>query len=127
MTTATLQGALTDFNNADAFFDHLADDVIVEFPYGPTLGLPARIEGKPAVRAHLSAVQAGGLTVHDPTIQQVTPTRYLGEYTGRYRTQDSAAVEVPLVAVIDQDAAGIQSIREYWDTHLLAALPGATG
>lgn len=53
---------------------HLAIQYVVEFPCGTTLGLPARIEGKPAVRAHLSAVQAGGLTVHDPRVQQVTDT-----------------------------------------------------
>ncbi|NNG36149.1 nuclear transport factor 2 family protein [Nakamurella aerolata] len=122
MTTEGLRTALADFNNGDAFFDHLADDVTVEFPYGPTLGLPARIDGKPAVRRHLAAVQAGGLTVGEPTIEQVTPSRYLAEYTGTYRTSNGAAVDVPLVAIIDHDATGIHRIREYWDTYLLATL-----
>lgn len=124
MTTAALHQALSDFNNADAFFDHLADDVVVEFPYGPTLGLPARLEGKSAVRAHLSAVQAGGLTVHDPTVQQVTDTRYVVEYTGAYRAPGGSSVDVPLIALIDQDGSKIVSIREYWDTHLLANMSG---
>lgn len=125
MTAAALNQALSDFNNADAFFDHLADDVVVEFPYGPTLGLPARIEGMAAVRAHLSAVQAGGLTVHEPLIQRVTATRYVVEYTGAYRAPDGDSVNVPLIAIIDHKETKIRSIREYWDTHLLAVLSGA--
>lgn len=127
MTVAALRKALTDFNDADAFFRHLSDGVVVEFPYGPTLGLPATIEGKPAVRAHLSAVQAGGLTVREPSIQRLTGTRYLVEYTGVYRSPYGAAVNVPLIAVIDHDGTAIQRIREYWDTHALANLAGAVG
>lgn len=122
MTVSALRTALTAFNEAGAFFDHLRDDIVVEFPYGPTLGIPARIEGKPAVQAHLSAVQAGGLTVHDPNIQQVSLDRYLVEYTGIYRAADGTAVEVPLISVIDHDGTAIGHIREYWDTHLLAKM-----
>ncbi|MFI9628124.1 nuclear transport factor 2 family protein [Streptomyces sp. NPDC052042] len=107
---------------ADAFFDHLADDVVLELPYGPTLGLLARVEGKPAVRAHLSAVQAGGLRISAPAVERIAEGRYLVEYTGAYRSADGAASNVPMIAVIDAVGVGITCIREYWDTLLLARL-----
>lgn len=94
MTATALATALADFNRGEAFFDHLAEEVLVEFPYGPTLGLPAHIAGKAAVHAHLSRVQAGGLTIQDPTIQEVTPTRYLVESTGVYPRTSGSSVNV---------------------------------
>ncbi|MFF2653671.1 nuclear transport factor 2 family protein [Streptomyces sp. NPDC058045] len=125
MGTTALRQALADFNDGDAFFHHLAEDVVAEFPYGPTLGLPAEITGKHAVRAHLAAVQAGGLTVRDPAVEQLTGTRYLAEYTGTYRTADGTPVDIPLIAVVDHDGTRIRTIREYWDTHRLALLNSA--
>ncbi|MFF3394137.1 nuclear transport factor 2 family protein [Streptomyces sp. NPDC002669] len=122
MTVDALHQVLSDFNEADAFFDHLADDVVLEFPYGPTLGLPARVEGKPAVRAHLSAVRAGGLRIGAPAVERITEGRYLAEYTGTYRAADGTVADVPLIAVIDIDGIAITRIREYWDTLLLAKL-----
>src|SRR4051794_10558582 len=122
MSVITLHQALSDFNNADAFFAHLSDNVVVEFPYGPTLGLPSHVTGKGAVQAHLSAVQAGGLKVSTPEIQQITDERYLVEYTGTYHGLNGARADVPLIAIITCDGPLITNIREYWDTHQLVNL-----
>lgn len=116
-----LSDVLADFNRGEVFFEHLAPDVVVEFPYGPTLGLPSRIEGADAVRAHLTAVQTGGLTVHDAAIAPLADGRFLVEYAGAYRGVDGAVVRVPLVSVIEFDGR-VHRIREYWDTHRLAML-----
>ena len=122
MTGSVARRALADFNAGDAFFDHLSDDVVLEFPYGPSLGLPARVVGLQPVRERLGAAQASGLTLSATMIHDASPGRCFAEYTGTYRTENGREAEVPLVAAIEHDGDRITLIREYWDTLRLATM-----
>ena len=122
MTSSVVITALAKFNEGDAFFEHLSDDVVLEFPYGPSLGLPGRVTGVQAVRERLGAAQASGLLLGEATINEAGPRRCLAEYTGTYRAEDGRPADVPLVAVIEHDGERITLIREYWDTLRLAML-----
>ena len=122
MTSSVVITALAKFNEGDAFFEHLSDDVVLEFPYGPSLGFPGRVTGVQAVRERLGAAQASGLLLGEATIHEAGPRRCLAEYTGTYRAEDGRPADVPLVAVIEHDGERITLIREYWDTLRLAML-----
>lgn len=122
MTESSIHRALAAFNDGDAFYDHLSDDVVLEFPYGPTLGLPDHVAGKAQVRDRLGAAQAGGLRLSDPIVVSAGAGRYLTEYTGTYRSIEGNTAKVPLIAVIEHDGQAITRIREYWDTLRLATL-----
>lgn len=103
MTRSLVQNALADFNDGAAFYGHLSDDVVLEFPYGPSLGLPERVVGLPSVRERLGAAQSSGLMLGKVTVDEMGPGRCFAEYTGAYRAEDGRAVEVPLVALIEHD------------------------
>ena len=43
----------------EAQFDLYADDIVMEFPYGPSLGMPDRFETKPTVVAYVRRILKG--------------------------------------------------------------------
>ncbi|GAA4914243.1 ketosteroid isomerase-like protein [Stackebrandtia albiflava] len=118
--TATLIRILHDFNEGEAFHGHLAPDVVLEFPYGPTSGIPERFEGARDVSAHLRGVQEAGLTLVDPVVRELTSGGYVAEYTGRYRVGGGRSLDVPLISLIRLTGVRVALIREYWDTKRLA-------
>lgn len=122
MIETLTQRALADLDAGDAFFEHLADGVVVEFPYGPSLGLPARVEGIDGVRAVLGEAQASGLTTSEPTVSAIGGGRVLAAYTGTYHGPGGARADVPLIALIEHEGDAITLIREYWDTLAIARL-----
>ena len=34
----------------DGWYDHLHDDIVLEFPFGASVGMPTRVEGKAAIK-----------------------------------------------------------------------------
>lgn len=111
--------ALRDFNRGEVFFDHLADDVVLEFPYGPTADIPERIVGKDAVSQHLRKVQEAGLTISEPAVSELTHGGVVAEYIGRYQGGDGG-FDVPLISLIQHRNRRLTLIREYWDTKMIA-------
>ncbi len=103
----------------EKLFDLFADDIVVEFPYGPSLGMPDRFEGKAAVVAYVRElfVALPGLKMRDMVYSTVAgdpntvfieyfsdaPTpggnTYLQTYINRMRFRDGKLV----------------FMREYWD------------
>lgn len=124
MTAVLIEQALTDFNRGEAFSSHLAPQVVLEFPYGPSLGLPARVVGHAQVCEVLGAAQASGLRLGSAEVSALGPGRFLAEYVGTYRGTDRPCAQVPLIAVIHHDGRSITGIREYWDTLAIAQLAG---
>lgn len=112
--------ALESFNDGPEFFDTLAPHVVAEFPYGPTLGLPARLEGKSAVEAHLRAVQQSGLRLSEFQVTTINETQCLAEYVGHYRAATGESFESTLVSVITFEGDKISALREYWNTKQIA-------
>lgn len=123
--TVAVHAALDAFNRGEDFLDHLHEDAVLEFPYGPTLGLPSRIVGRDAVWTHLRTVQAGSLRLGEPVIGRTGKDTYVVEYTGTYRSNDRD-VDIPLISIIDHNGTSITRIREYWDTLRIAELNSNT-
>lgn len=120
-----LRAALESFNEGPALSDFLSPQVVAEFPYGPTLGLPERLDGKPAVEAHLRAVQGSGLHLSDFKLTPIDGRQYLAEYTGHYPAAEGGSLPSALVSIISLDGERITAFREYWNTKQLADAQGA--
>lgn len=59
-----LVGRMLSSLGSEEVFAFFADDVVFEYPYAPSLGIPDRLEGKAAVVAHIRSLltQLTGLT-----------------------------------------------------------------
>lgn len=115
-----IRDVLVDFNSGATFFNHLADHVTLEFPYGAVLGAPTRIEGKTAVTRHLAGLQRAGLTLAEPdSITELKDGGHLAEYMGRYPDGKGNTVDSLLVSRIEHAHGLITLIREFWNTKQL--------
>ncbi len=65
--TQKLAGTVIALLGSEEQFDLFADDIVMEFPYGPSLGAPDRFETKPAVVAYVRELNRllPGLTMRD--------------------------------------------------------------
>ena len=61
---------MSDFGrNMEGWYDNLHDDIVLEFPFGASVGMPTRIEGKAAASALFAAtVTAVEVQFHDVVI-----------------------------------------------------------
>lgn len=125
MRIEALRSAVLDFNRGDAFFEHLSDDVVLELPFGPSIGAPTRTEGKSDVRDRYATVQASGITISDPTIEQMREDRFSIEYTCTYAFANEAD-DLPIIAIVDTRGTLVWRIREYWDALWLVRLRSAS-
>lgn len=68
----------------DGWYDHLHDDIVMEFPFGPSVGMPARVAGKAACSGLFQTV-CDGVQVQFSNIRvspMADPNRLVIEYTG---------------------------------------------
>ncbi len=65
-------------------FDLYADDIVMEFPYGPSLGMPDRFDTKPNVVAFVGRILEGlaGVMIREMALSSVAgdPTTVFVEY-----------------------------------------------
>jgi ketosteroid isomerase-like protein len=104
-------------------FDYLADDVVMEFPYGPSLGQPSRFEGKAAVVAYTRALteRIGRIRMRDMTFSSVDgdPQTVFIEYSGDVNTPGGHSyVQTYFNKMRFRDGKLFQ-MREVWDTKLI--------
>ncbi len=104
-------------------FDLFADDIVMEFPYGPSLGQPARHEGKAAVIAYVNQLneKLAGLTMRDMTFYSVEgdPTTVFIEYVGDAPTPGGNSYVQTYVNHMRFSAGKLVYMRELWDTKLI--------
>ena len=101
----------------DGWYDNLHDDVVMEFPFGPTIGLPGRVEGKEAC-AGLFAAVAAGVQVQFSNIvvsPMADPNRVLVEYTG-YSEPNGVVYNQTYITVQEYREGKLILYREYMDT-----------
>lgn len=70
--------------NMDGWYDNLHDDIVMELPFGPSIGMPSRVEGKEACSALFRSV-VDGIGVQFDNIRitpMLDPSLLLVEYTG---------------------------------------------
>lgn len=125
--TAHLERIATDI---ERWLDLFADDAIVEFPYAASVGLPARLIGKPAIAAYFRRTpdMFRGLAFRDLELHATAdPDVALAEVHGSATiAPHGAAYEQDYVMVVECRAGQIVRYREYWDVAAALAAFGGT-
>ena len=83
-TNVKLAEQILNCLGSEDLFSHMADDVVIEFPYGPSINMPDRFVNKQAFRVYwLELVRTlPGLTMRDMVFYSVDddPTTVFSEY-----------------------------------------------
>jgi ketosteroid isomerase-like protein len=104
-------------------FDYFADDVVVDFPYGPSLGQPARFDGKAAIAAYTRALtdRIGRIRMRDMSFWSVEghPETVFIEYSGDVNTPGGHSYVQTYVNKMTFGEGKMVHMREFWDTKLI--------
>lgn len=100
----------------DGWYDNLHDDIVMEFPFGPSVGMPARVEGKAACSAVFAAVVAGVQVQFDNirVSSLADPNRLVVEYTG-YSEPGGKVYDQKYISMQEYRDGKMIAFREYWD------------
>ncbi len=100
-------------------FDLYADDIVMEFPYGPSLGMPDRFETKPVVVAYARQLfrDLPGLTMRDMVYSSVDgdPTTVFIEYVSDISTPGGHTYRQVYVNRMQFRDGLLVHMREFWD------------
>jgi ketosteroid isomerase-like protein len=131
-TTAQVFAAHLELIGKDiqAWADLLAEDAVVEFPYASALGLPERLEGKPAIYNYMKnmiAQMQNWIFTNVREYQTSTPNVLFAEFhgeavfvaTGRHYQQD-------YVMRLETKDGKIIHYREYWNPVPILNTAGST-
>jgi ketosteroid isomerase-like protein len=109
---------MSDFgHNVQGWYDNLHDDVVLEFPFGASVGMPTRIEGKAAASALFAAtVAAVQVQFHDVVIYPtVEPHRLVVEYKG-YSEPNGKIYAQTYIGIQEYLDGKMIRFKEYWDS-----------
>lgn len=100
----------------DGWYDNLHDDIVMEFPFGPSVGMPARVEGKVACSAVFAAVVAGVQVQFDNirVSPLADPNRVVVEYTG-YSEPGGKVYDQTYISLQEYRDGKMTLFREYWN------------
>lgn len=101
------------------FFENMTDDILLEFPYAHSVGMPARVEGRADAESYLAGVFAmiPGLTFRDvETWQMRHPDRVLCTYKGLSAPPGRPVYDQIYITEMEFRGGRISLFREYWDT-----------
>jgi ketosteroid isomerase-like protein len=129
-TNRELAAKVIGLIGSEDLFSLLADDVVMEFPYAPSLGGPSRYEGKPAVVAYCIELFKAlpGLTMRDMTYHSVAgdPTTVFIEYEADAPTPGGNSYLQIYVNKMQFRDGLLVRMREFWDPkRILDARSGA--
>ncbi len=83
-TNRGLARRVVELLGSEEQFELYADDIVMEFPYGPSLGMPDRFETKPNVVAYVQRILEGlsGVVIRELSLSSVAgdPTTVFVEY-----------------------------------------------
>ena len=100
----------------DGWYDYLHDDIVMEFPFGPSVGMPARVEGKQACSGLFATVcQAVQVQFSNIRVSPMAdPNQIVVEYTG-YSEPGGAIYNQTYISVQEYRDGKMILFREYWD------------
>ncbi len=100
------------------WWDLMHEDIVLEFPYGPSIGAPERIVGKEAAAAYCKNLhaRAGNLKFSPLEITGTTdPQVFFGEYESARVTPTGAKYkQIYINKIVVKDDKVIR-MREFWD------------
>ncbi|MFJ8235433.1 nuclear transport factor 2 family protein [Ureibacillus sp. NPDC094379] len=100
-------------------FEHFADDIVLEFPYAPSLNMPDRFEGKEAATTYLRQMltQLKGLKLH--SIQSYAaegdPNIIINEYLGDAQTSGGNTYTQSYMGKMVFRDGKVILLREFWN------------
>jgi ketosteroid isomerase-like protein len=100
----------------DGWYDHLHDDIVMEFPFGACVGLPTRVEGKAACSGVFQTV-CDAVQVQFSNIRvspMADPNRLVVEYTG-YSEPGGTIYDQTYISVQEYRDGKMILFREYWN------------
>ena len=104
---------------SDEQFELYADDIVMEFPYGPSLGMPDRFETKPNVVAYVQRILDGlsGVVVREMTLSSVAgdPTTVFVEYDADCPTTGGNTYRQIYINKMQFRDGKLLHMRELWD------------
>jgi len=103
----------------EAQFDLYADDIVMEFPYGPSLGMPDRFETKPTVVAYVRRILKGlsGVVIREMSLSSVAgdPTTVFVEYEADCPTPGGNTYRQIYINKMQFRDGKLLHMRELWD------------
>jgi ketosteroid isomerase-like protein len=118
---ALAERIMADFGrNMSDWYDNLHDDIVMEFPYGASVGMPTRIEGKPACsRLFAATCEAVQVRFHDVRVHPMQdPSRLILEYRG-YSEPGGKVYDQTYICVQEYRDGKLILFREYWDAKIV--------
>lgn len=103
--------------NMDFFWQHAHPNLVLEFPFAPTHGMPDRVAGRENIEPYLDNVARilPGLTYTDVRVLSlVTPGACLLEYGGLCAAANN--YNQKYIAIMRFEGNKLILFREYWDT-----------
>jgi ketosteroid isomerase-like protein len=118
-TNQKLAANVLDLLGSEDQFDLFAEDIVVEFPYGPSLGMPGRFETKPVVVAYSRQLfrDLPGLTMRDRTFYSVDgdPDTVFIEYISDVPTPGGHTYRQVYVNKMHFRDGLLVHMKEFWD------------
>jgi hypothetical protein len=100
-------------------FELYADDIVMEFPYGPSLGVPDRFETKPLVVDYVRHIlpELQGLLIREMTLSSVAgdPTTVFVEYEADCPTPGGNTYRQIYMNKMQFRDGKLRHMRELWD------------
>ena len=100
-------------------FELYADDIVMEFPYGPSLGMPDRFETKPNVVAYVRRILEGlaGVVIREMSLSSVAgdPTTVFVEYEADCPTPGGNTYRQIYINKMQFRDGKLLHMRELWD------------
>jgi len=100
-------------------FDLFADDIVIEFPYGPSLGMPGRFETKPVFVAYSRQLfrDLPGLTMRDMVYSSVDgdPNTVFIEYISDVPTPGGQTYRQVYINKMQFRNGLLVHMKEFWD------------
>jgi len=118
-TNQKLAAKVLDLLGSEEQFDLFADDIVVEFPYGPSLGMPGRFETKPVMVAYSRQLfkDLPGLTMKDRTFYSADgdPTTVFIEYVADVPTPGGHTYRQVYINKMQFRNGLLVHMKEFWD------------
>ena len=114
-----LAAKVLDLLGSEDQFDLFADDIVIEFPYGPSLGMPDRFETKPVVVTYSRQLfrDLPGLTMRERTFYSVDgdPSTVFIEYISDVPTPGGQTYRQVYINKMQFRNGLLVHMKEFWD------------
>lgn len=109
---------MSDFDIDGVWADLMHDDVVLEFPFGPCIGMPGVITGKKDSIEYLHGIETilPDLTFRDVVVTPTTdPARVIVEYNGETTTMTGNPYSMSYITVQEFKDGKMSLFREFYN------------